>query len=141
MGTEKVGHLFELNADFNSVKVSDFDALYIPGGRCSEYLSVNQKVIDIVQQFAKKKLIAQICHGVLVLAAAKILNGRKTTCYPACAPAVDLSGGQYVASEPVTQCFMDKKDNEYTLISGAAWPGHIEFVAQIIKELGVKVEI
>merc|ERR1712228_849377 len=81
--TEKVGHLFELNADFNSVKV-----------------------IDIVQQFAnEKKLIAQICHGVLVLAAAKILNGRKTTCYPACKPFVDLSNGEYVAAQPVSQCF------------------------------------
>jgi len=140
--TEKPGHLFELNLDFDAVKVSDYDALYIPGGRCSEYLSVDDKVISIVQEFAKeKKLIAQICHGVLVLAAAKILEGRKTSCYPACKPFVDISGGIYTPSEPVTQCFTDKKDKEYTLISGAAWPGHPEFMAQIIKELGVKVEI
>ena len=63
------------------------------------------------------------------------------TCYPACKPVVDLANGKYAAAEPATQCFTDKKDGEYTLISGAAWPGHPEFIAQIIKEMGVKVEI
>merc|ERR1712244_18897 len=128
--------------DFEAGKEADYAALYIPGGRCSEYLRVDENVIGIVEQFAKaKKLIAQICHGVLVLAAAKILRDRKTTCYPACKPFVDLSGGEYMASKPVTQCFTDQKEKEFTLISGAAWPGHPEFIAQIIKEMGVKVEI
>merc|ERR1712129_306819 len=140
--TEKPGHLFELNATFEEVKEGDYDGLYVPGGRCSEYLSVEKGVVEMVQQFAKaEKVIAQICHGVLVLAAAKILEGRNTSCYPACKPFVDISGGIYTPSEPVTQCFTDKKDKEYTLISGAAWPGHPQFIAQIIKELGVEVKI
>lgn len=81
--TEKRGHNFVLNATFSEIKTDDYDGLYIPGGRSPEYLSVNENVIKIVQDFAKQnKVIAQVCHGVLVLAAAGILEGRNTTCYP-----------------------------------------------------------
>jgi len=140
--TEKPGHLFELNASFDEVQPAEYDGLYIPGGRCSEYLSVNKRVVEIVQEFAgAKKVIAQICHGVLVLAAAKVLQGRDTTAYPACAPVVELCGANYLEPEPITKGFTDKKDGEYTLVSGGAWPAHSEFVAMFIKELGVTVEI
>ena len=84
--SEKPGHNFKLNASFEDIKddkLDEYDGLYIPGGRAPEYLSVDKNVIEIVQDFAKKKkVIAQICHGVLVLAAANILNGRKTMAYP-----------------------------------------------------------
>ena len=73
--TEKPGHNFVLSADFDSVQVDDYDALYVPGGRAPEYLSLNNKVIDIVKKFdAAKKPIASICHGQLIRAAADILK-------------------------------------------------------------------
>lgn len=99
-------------------------------------------MIEIVQDFAKKKkVIAQICHGVLVLAAAGILKGRKSTAYPACSPVVSICSCEYLKADPVTSAFTDKKDGEYTLISGAAWPGHPEFVKQFVTELGVTITI
>eukprot|EP00483_Globobulimina_turgida_P009723 UN09742 len=141
--SEKPGHNFKLNATFDDVKVDSYDGLYIPGGRAPEYLSIDKSVIAMVQEFAKKKkVIAQICHGVLVLAAAQILNGRKTTAYPACAPVVGICNAQYLQPEPITKCFTDPgKDDGYTLVSGAAWPGHVELVQQFIKELGVTIDI
>jgi len=140
--TEKPGHNFELNATFADVKAKDYAALYIPGGRCSEYLSVDEQVLEMVRHFAKeKKVISQICHGVLVLAAAKVLEGRETAAYPACAPVVRLAKASFVKSEPVTQAHTQKVKGAYTLISGAAWPGNAQLVAQLIKELGVSVEI
>ena len=142
--SEKPGHNFKLNATFDDVKdkLDDYDGLYIPGGRAPEYLSIDKNVIEIVQDFAKKKkVIAQICHGVLVLAAAGILKGRKSTSYPACSPVVSICSCEYLKADPVTSAFTDKKDGEYTLISGAAWPGHIEFVKQFVTELGVTITI
>ena len=75
--SEKPGHNFSLNADFDEVKVDGYDALVIPGGRAPEYLSLNEKVLDIVRWFSKtNKPIASICHGQQILAAAGVLKVR-----------------------------------------------------------------
>jgi len=69
----------------------------IPGGRSPEYLRLNPKVIEIVQQFTKaNKPIAAICHAPQVLAAAGVLKGKKCSAYPATGPDVTLAGGEYV---------------------------------------------
>lgn len=42
--SEKPGHRFSLNADFDKVNPEDYDALVIPGGRAPEYLRLNKAV-------------------------------------------------------------------------------------------------
>ena len=49
--SEKTGHNFHLNADFDEVSPGDYDALVIPGGRAPEYLRLNDRLIHIVQAF------------------------------------------------------------------------------------------
>ena len=49
--SEKPGHLFRLNSSFSKIKVEQYDALIIPGGRSPEYIRLNPKVIKIVQHF------------------------------------------------------------------------------------------
>ena len=95
--SEKPGHNFTLNADFDSVNAADYDALVIPGGRAPEYLRLNEKVLEIVRQFAKEnKPIAAICHGAQVLAAAAVLQGKSCTAYPAVGPEVKSAGACWV---------------------------------------------
>ena len=78
--SEKRGHNFAINASFEGVRPNNYDALVIPGGRAPEYLRLNEKVLDIVRQFAKtNKPIASICHGLQVLAAAGVLKGKLCT--------------------------------------------------------------
>lgn len=71
-----------------SVSVDEFDAILLPGGHAKgmkEYLDsqILQKLI--AQFFAQKKIIAAICHGVLLAARSKdatgisVLAGKKTT--------------------------------------------------------------
>src|SRR5581483_12002744 len=80
--SEKRGHNFRLNATFDSVRVSDYDGLLIPGGRAPEYLRLNERVIGLVRQFAEAgKPIGAICHGPQILAAAGILRDRSCTAY------------------------------------------------------------
>ena len=63
--TEKPGHDFTLNYDFDKVNVSDYDGLVVPGGRAPEYLRLNDKVIEMVSHFFEEnKPIATICHGI-----------------------------------------------------------------------------
>jgi protease I len=92
--SEKPGHNFTLNASFDDVNASDYDGLIIPGGRAPEYIRLNEKVLQICRHFANaNKPIASICHGLQVLAAADVLEGKRCTAYPACSPDVLRANG------------------------------------------------
>ncbi|GKX58653.1 DJ-1/PfpI family protein [Leminorella grimontii] len=131
--SEKPGHRFTLNADFSAVKAQDYDALVIPGGRAPEYLRLNQEVIDIVKAFDKAgKPIAAVCHGPQLLAAAGILKGRTCSAYPACAPEVRLSGGEY-ADIGIDQAHVDGN-----LVTAPAWPAHPQWMAKFLALLNSK---
>ena len=66
--TEKPGHNFALTADFDTVNTADYVGLFITGGRAPEYIRLNPRVIEIVQEFfAAKKPVASICHGPQIL--------------------------------------------------------------------------
>lgn len=130
--SEKPGHAFTLNADFDSVRPGDYDGLLIPGGRAPEYLRLNPDVLAVVRHFAEQnKPIAAICHGLQLLAAAGVLKGRTCTAYPACGPEVTLAGGTF-RELPVTEAM-----TEGNLVSAPAWPAHPAFCAQFLKLLGV----
>src|SRR5438309_9729346 len=60
--SEKPGHRFALNADFDAVRAENYDALVLPGGRAPEYLRLNERVLSLVRNFAEShKPIAAIC--------------------------------------------------------------------------------
>lgn len=67
----------------NQIKVSDYDAVFIPGGAWNpDNLRQDKDVINFIRNFNKSgKLIAAICHAPVVLASADILKGRKLTGY------------------------------------------------------------
>lgn len=133
--SETVGHNFALTATFEEVDVKEYDILVIPGGRAPEYLSINDAVIELVKRFAAlNRPIASICHGQLILAAAGVLEGKKCTAYPSLKPVVDAAGGCWLDPNPISACFTDGQ-----LITGAAWPGHPEFLSQSLNALGAKI--
>lgn len=128
--SEKRGHNFTLNATFADVKGAAYDGLVIPGGRAPEYLRLNPKVIELVQHFDKAgKPIAALCHGAQILAAARVIEGKRVSAYPACAPEVEGAGGTYVKLK------MDEAVTDGLLVSGPAWPAHPAFLAQFLKVL------
>lgn len=132
--TEKPGHLFALNASFDDVVVANYDALMIAGGRAPEYLRLNSRVLEVVQEFAALgKPIAAICHGAQLLAAAEVIKGKRISAYPACAPEVRLAGGEYVAVE------MDQAVTDGNFITAPAWPAHPQWLAQFLKRLGTEI--
>ncbi len=135
--SEKPGHRFQLNADFDAIDPATFDALVIPGGRAPEYLRLNERVLEIVRHFATaNKPIAAICHGPQILAAAGVLSGKHCSCYPACSPEVALSGGAYV---PPSSGF-DSAHTDGNLVTAPAWPAHPAWMRQFLQVLGTKIE-
>lgn len=128
--SEKPGHNFTLNASFNEIDLSHYDALVIPGGRAPEYLRLNDQVLAIVRHFAESdKPIASICHGAQLLAAANVIRGKRVSAYPACAPEVRLAGGEY-ADIPVDDAIAHGK-----LVTAPAWPAHPRWLATFLQIL------
>ncbi|WP_214285090.1 DJ-1/PfpI family protein [Acinetobacter pittii] len=134
--SEKRGHNFAINYDFDAVNTEDYVGLVIPGGRAPEYLRMNERIIEIVREFDRvKKPIAAVCHGAQLLAAADVLQGRLCSAYPACAVEVKLAGGQY-ADIAVTEAVTDGY-----LVTAPAWPAHPAWLAQFVKVLGATITI
>ena len=134
--SEKRGHNFAINYNFEAVHTADYVGLVIPGGRAPEYLRMNERILEIVREFdAAKKPIAAVCHGAQILAAADVVEGRTCSAYPACAAEVKLAGGTYADIE-VTEAVTDGH-----LITAPAWPAHPAWMAQFIQALGATVTI
>ena len=133
--TEKRGHNFALNATFEVVYEEDYDALCIPGGRAPEYLRLNQGVIQIVRDFADAgKPIAAICHGPQILVAAKVIAGRRISCYPAVGPEIALAGATYA------DVAIDDAVTDGNFVTAPAWPAHPKWIAQFLSVLGTRIE-
>jgi protease I len=131
--SEKRGHNFMLNATFADLKPESYDALVIPGGRAPEYLRLNPRVLEIVRHFAEtRKPIAAICHAAQLLAAARVLDGRRCSCYPAVSPDVAAAGGTYV-DLPMDQACIDGN-----LVTAPAWPAHPAWLGAFLKVLAAQ---
>jgi len=134
--SEKRGHNFRINYDFDEVNTSDYDGLIIPGGRAPEYLRLNNRVIEIVKEFAEKELpIAAICHGPQILAAAGVLKGRSCCAYPAVGPDVTQSEGQFIGPNET----FDNAHVDGNLVTAPAWPAHPAWIREFLKVLGTPV--
>jgi protease I len=133
--SEKPGHRFALNATFDDADEQAYDALVIPGGRAPEYLRLNPRVLGIVRHFvAAGKPVAAICHGAQLLAAARVIDGRRISCYPACSPEVELAGATYAAIG------VDEAVTDGQFVTAPAWPAHPQWIAQLLAVLGTRIE-
>ncbi len=130
------GHSFAINKDFDSINTEDYDGLYIAGGRSAEYIRLNKRVLEITKDFFDKdKPVAAICHGIQVLTAAKVLQGRTLTAYVAVGPDIELAGGTW-KNIPADQAVVDGN-----LVTSPAWPGHQNILKEFYKLLGVKITL
>ncbi|MFM2477765.1 DJ-1/PfpI family protein [Celerinatantimonas sp. MCCC 1A17872] len=131
--SEKPGHLFVLNASFRDLNLAEYSGLYITGGRSSEYLRLDARVLHVVDYAIHFALpMAAICHGVQILVAANVLKGRKVTGYPSVKPEVELAGGQWVSA-----CD-DGAVTDGNLVTAPTWKAHPELLRAFIHLLGIR---
>lgn len=128
------GHNFEINKDFDTVNPSDYDGLYVTGGRAPEYIRLESKVLEFTKHFFEtNKPVAAICHGIQILTAAGVVKDRTLTCYAAVGPEVTLAGGNY-KNVPPTEAVTDGN-----LVTSPAWPGHPAILKGFYKLLGITI--
>ena len=98
----KKGYSIKPDLTYGEVKVEEFAALVIPGGKSPERVRINEIAVNIVKEFLmQKKLIAAICHGPQLLISANALKGRRVTSWVGIRDDVKAAGGIYEDSEVV----------------------------------------
>ncbi|KAJ1743029.1 hypothetical protein LPJ78_003488 [Coemansia sp. RSA 989] len=136
--SEKPGHPFDLTHTFADIKLDEYAGLVVPGGRFPEYQRYDQRVLDVVKHFFDKNLpVAAICHGLQILSAAGVLQGRSCSAFPMCKLDVIAGGGKYVDFE----AFSMNAHVDGNLVSAPAYPAIGVWMREFIKLLGVKVQL
>ena len=82
---ERPGYGADADLTFDDVRVDEYGAVLVLGGRAPEYLRHDARVLDIVRAFDRaQKWVFAICHGVQILAAAGLVSARRVTAYENC---------------------------------------------------------
>ncbi|MEJ2387181.1 MAG: type 1 glutamine amidotransferase [Chromatiaceae bacterium] len=101
--TGKHGLPVEVDGPVESARVSDLDALVIPGGYAPDRLRRSQAVLELVRTMDRAgKLIAFICHAGWVPASAGILKGRRITSFSSIRDDMENAGARWEDNPVVT---------------------------------------
>ena len=74
---------YKVDSILDSIKIDDYELLFLPGGGGVKELDSNLNVREIILEFNKsKKLIAAICAAPLILGKLGLLDNKRFTCYP-----------------------------------------------------------
>ena len=126
---EKPGYQVESDLSFDDVRVDDYDAVLVLGGRAPEYLRNDTRVLEIVREFHRRdKWVFGICHGVQVLVSAGLPAGARVTAYEHCRVDVELGGGHYVDDQQAVR--------HGRMVTGQTWQSHPEFYREVMSCLG-----
>lgn len=126
---EKPGYLIQADVAFSQVKVAQYEAALLIGGRAPEFLRHDERLLAIIQKFhAQKKWLYAICHGIQILAAAGLVKGRTLTCYCNVRGEAELAGARWVNRQSVV-------DAEQKIITAQTWESHPEFYRDIFANL------
>ena len=120
---EAPGYAMESDLTFGEVVVDDYDAVVCIGGRAPEYLRNDQRVVAILRDFDRAgKWIFSICHGIQLLAAAGLLEGKQVTCYEHVRSEVEAVGGKWQKKDVV-------RDDR--IVSAPTWQEHPAFYREV----------
>lgn len=127
---ERRGYGLEAAVNFDEVRVDDYAAVLVLGGRAPEYLRNNARLVEILREFDRQeKWIFAICHGVQILAAAGLAKGKRVTCYHHVRIEAEQAGGIFVDEQAVC---------DGRIVTAQTWQSHPEFYRMVIAQLSGK---
>ena len=122
---ERPGYGLEAQIAFDDVNVADFDAVLLLGGRAPEFLRHIPRLVEIVRRFdEQQKWIFSICHGIQILVAAELVNGRTVTCYEHVRSEAERAGASYATSQAV---------RDGRLVTAQTWQSHPDFYREVFR--------
>jgi protease I len=98
---ESKGYTLSSDIAFRDISPEEYAALVVTGGRAPEYLRYDEDLMGVVRHFfSEEKPVGCVCHGIEILAAAGVIEGRNVTTVGKCRYDAEFSGGHY-EDEPV----------------------------------------
>ncbi len=80
----------------DEVNASDYDAIYLAGGKAPEKLRKNEKVLKFVREIVNAgKIVASICHGAQILISAGVVKGKRIAAWPEMKEELEKAGSEF----------------------------------------------
>ena len=118
---ERPGYGAEADMTFDEVRVDDFDAVLVLGGRAPEYLRHDPRVLGHRRAPSTRK--ASGCSRFATASRSSrprdLVSGRRVTAYENCRWEIEAAGATYVAS--------DQAVRDGRIVTGQTWQSHPEF--------------
>lgn len=93
----------KIDKSVKDASVSDFDALFIPGGYSPDRLRTDDDAVKFAGDFVGSgKPVFAICHAAQLLITARVLKGRKITGWKSIAQDIKNAGAEYPDRPVVT---------------------------------------
>jgi len=112
----KEGYLAPQELSIKQAKPGEFSGVIIPGGFAPDLLRRSKEMVRFVSVlYEKGKLVAAICHGSWVLVSARVLDGKKATCFFAMKDDLINAGATFLDKEVVVDGNLITSRNPYDL--------------------------
>ncbi len=96
------GAIVKIDKAVRDVSVSDFDALFIPGGYSPDKLRIDPDAVRLAKDFMiSDKPVLAICHAARLLITAQVLKGRRVTGWMSIIQDIKNAGAEYVDADVV----------------------------------------
>ncbi len=99
---ERPGYHIEATVAFRDLKAEDYAGMFVSGGRAPEYIRYDPDLLRVVREISEaQKPIACVCHGIEILTAAGVIEGKTVTTVAKCAMDAEQGKARYVDQELV----------------------------------------
>lgn len=124
---ERPGYHIQATVAFRDMNPDDYAGMFISGGRAPEYIRYDQDLLRVTREMHDAgKPIASVCHGIEILTAADIIQGKTVTTVAKCALDAQQGGAEYVDREVVI---------DGNLVSSRTWHDNTPLMREFIKML------
>ncbi len=124
---ERPGYHIQAATAFRDVDPDDYAGMFVSGGRAPEYLRYDKNLLRVTQSLCEaQKPVAVVCHGIEIVSAAGVIEGRTVTTVGKCALDCEQGGAQYV-DQPVVV--------DGNLVTARTWHDNTPFMRTYMKML------
>ena len=127
MTQERPGYYLEASVAFADLRSEDFVGVFVFGGRAPEFIRYDENLRRVVKEIADAgKPIACICHGIEILTASNVIQGKRVTTVPKCAMDAEQGGATYTGDPWIV---------DGSPVTGRSWQDNMEVCREFVRLL------